>query len=173
MTDRKRKVLILSWLFTVGGIFGFIYEELFYRVDLGEWVKRGSTFGPWIPIYGFGSLLIFFLTVKLRAYPPLVFLLSSLSCGLLELGTGFVLHKCFDLRLWDYNTEILNFGNIGGYVCLRSILFFGFCGLALQYIAYPLFSRFSQTLRHPALQVIFFMPFGLFVLDMLIYLIVK
>ena len=41
---------ILMLIFTFGGIFGFIYEEIFYRFDLGEWVKRGTTFGPWIPI---------------------------------------------------------------------------------------------------------------------------
>ncbi len=31
-----------------GGIFGFIYEEIFYRIDFGYFVKRGTAFGPWI-----------------------------------------------------------------------------------------------------------------------------
>ena len=45
-------IMILS------GFFGFIYEMLFYKIDLGYFVKRGSTFGPWIPIYAFGGLLL-------------------------------------------------------------------------------------------------------------------
>ena len=54
----KKRFPLLMLIFAFGGIFGFIYEEIFYRFDLGEWVKRGTTFGPWIPIYGFGCLLI-------------------------------------------------------------------------------------------------------------------
>ena len=45
--------MIVLLIFTFGGIFGFIYETLFYRIDLGYFVKRGTTYGPWIPIYGF------------------------------------------------------------------------------------------------------------------------
>ena len=45
------------------------------------------------------------------------------------IGDGF--------RCWDYNTEILNFGNIDGFVCLRSVLFFGLSGLLLMYVIIP------------------------------------
>lgn len=41
-------------------------------------------------------------------------------------------------RCWDYNSEILNFGNIHGFVCLRSVLFFGLSGLFLIYAILPL-----------------------------------
>lgn len=41
-------------------------------------------------------------------------------------------------RCWDYNSEILNFGNIGGFVCLRSVLFFGLSSLLLIYAIIPL-----------------------------------
>ena len=55
-------VMILS------SIFGFIYEEIFYKIDLGYFVKRGSTFGPWIPIYFFGGGLIFLISYKFYFY---------------------------------------------------------------------------------------------------------
>ena len=58
----KARIPVLMLVFAFGGLFGFIYEEIFYRFDLGEWVKRGTTFGPWIPIYGFGGILILGLT---------------------------------------------------------------------------------------------------------------
>ena len=41
-----RSELLLLMVFTTGGIFGFIYELLFYRIDLGHFVKRGITFPP-------------------------------------------------------------------------------------------------------------------------------
>ena len=55
--DKTTKILIILLIFTFGGIFGFIYETFFYRIDLGYFVKRGTTFGPWIPIYGFGRCI--------------------------------------------------------------------------------------------------------------------
>ena len=45
------------------------------------------------------------------------------------------------LRLWDYNTEIWNFGNIGGFVCLRSVAVFGFAALFLEYMLVPLIKK--------------------------------
>ena len=40
---------------------------------------------------------------------------------------------------WDGASyeEILSFGNIGGYICLRSVLFFGISGLFLVYAIIP------------------------------------
>ena len=115
----KKRFPLLMLIFAFGGIFGFIYEEIFYRFDLGEWVKRCTTFGPWIPIYGFGALIILGLTFKFRKKPLVVFLFATIASGILELVTGWVVLTVWGIRLWDYNEEILNFGNIGGFVCVR------------------------------------------------------
>ena len=128
---------ILILIAILGGIFGFIYETIFYKIDLGYFVKRGSSYGPWIPIYVIGSLLIVIFTYKYKDKPILVFLLNVLITGLLEYFTGFILLKYFNRRLWDYNTEILNFGNINGFICLRSVLFFGLSSLFLIYVLVP------------------------------------
>ena len=73
--DKKVSYQWQSWLllFAVGGIYGFIYEEIFYRIDLGYFVKRGTTFGPWIPIYGFGAIIIMYLIKRIKDKPILVF----------------------------------------------------------------------------------------------------
>ena len=63
----KRDIINLYILIMISsGIFGFVYETIFYRIDLGYFVKRGSTFGPWIPIYVFGGLFITLLTYKYK-----------------------------------------------------------------------------------------------------------
>ena len=68
-----------------------------------------------------------------------VFIYSTVICGLLEFFAGWAIyHFCGGFRCWDYNTEILNFGNIGGFVCLRSVLFFGISSLLLIYVIVPL-----------------------------------
>ena len=162
------RLLPFLLVFTFGGIFGFIYEDLFYLVDLGYLVKRGTTFGPWIPIYGFGAVLVVLTTERLRRNPFAVFVVSSLVCGILEFMTGYILYHVRGIRLWDYNIEIWNWGNIGGYICARSILFFGISALFLQYAVYPFFLRMQEKCRRKAFYAVSVVPTLLFATDILI-----
>lgn len=139
--DKLTMLGILSLIIVITGVFGFVYEYIFYYFNSGmkEFYWRGGNFLPWINIYAIGSLIIYFLTYKLRKSPTKVFLLSGISTGLLELVSGYGMYKIGNgFRCWDYNVEILNFGNIGGFVCLRSVLFFAFSSLLLMYIIVPL-----------------------------------
>ena len=154
------------------GIFGFIYETIFYRIDLGYFVKRGSTFGPWIPIYVFGGLFIYLLTSKFCKKPLLVFLLSMIISGVLEYLTGMFFYEVLNKRLWDYNTEILNFGNINGYICLRSVLFFGISGLILNYLLIPLLNKLIKKVNYKMLNIICIILISLFILDIIIFALV-
>ena len=160
-------LLPLLLLFTLGGIFGFIYEEVFYFVDLGYIVKRGTTLGPWIPIYGFGAVLILLITKHLRQNPFAVFGASMIVCGEIEFVTGYVLYHMLEIRLWDYNTEIWNWGNIGGYICARSVLFFGMSGLFLIYVVYPIILWMQERLGETVFCYVSVLMAMLFVLDIL------
>lgn len=163
---KKRELCILLLIFVAGGVFGFLYEELFYLIDLGHLIKRGSTFGPWIQIYGFGAVFIAVTTKRLRSRPWLVFLVSGLVCGVLEYATGLAFDRCFHIRSWDYNVEIWNWGNIGGYVCARSVLFFAASGLFLQYVLRPLLERYASRVRPRTLALTAVIPAAACVLDM-------
>lgn len=169
----KRTISILILLMVIGGVFGFIYEELFYKIDLGYFVKRGSTYGPWIPIYAVGSLLIVLITYTYKNKPYLIFIINTILTGLLEFFTGLFLHKIFNLRLWDYNKEILNFGNINGYICLRSILFFGISSLFLIYVIIPILKKITKNLKDKNLFIISLIFGLLFLFDIIIYIIIN
>ena len=168
----KKKLTTFFSIFVLCGIIGFIYEMLFYRIDLGYFVKRGSTFGPWIPIYGFGALLIYFIAGKFKKKPILVFIISLVVSGLLELISGFILLKVFHLRLWNYYEEILNFGNIGGFICLRSIFTFGLFGLVLIYGIIPFLEKVISKDKKNILFIISSILTLLFLIDCLIFWIV-
>lgn len=131
---------ILALIISVTGVFGWIYEYIFYYFNFGmtKFYWQGGNFLPWINIYATGSIMIILLSYKFKKNPLLVFLISFISTGILEYLSGYFIYElCDGLRLWDYNTEILNFGNIGGFVCLRSVLFFGVSGLLLMYVILP------------------------------------
>lgn len=138
--DKKKMLGIFCMIIVIGGVFGFLYEYLFYFFNGGmkEFYYRGGNFLPWINIYATGSVMIYILTYKYRKNPLKVFLISVISTGLLEYFSGLGIYIIGDgLRYWDYNTEILNFGNINGFVCLRSVMFFGLSALLLMYVIVP------------------------------------
>lgn len=135
--NAKEIIYKLLLIFMISAVVGFIYEEIFYYIDLGYLEKRGTSFGPWIPIYGFGGLMLYYTGLRFRKHPLAVFLLCSLLCGVLEYSVGWLLLAKFNMRLWDYNTEILNWGNINGFVCFRSVVIFGFAGMFLLYCIEP------------------------------------
>lgn len=135
----KQVIGIFCFLIVFSGFFGWFYEFVFYYFNSGMkmFYRRGGNFLPWINIYSTGSIMILILTRKVKNNPFLVFLISFISTGILEFLSGFVIYEFFNMRFWDYNTEILSFFNIGGYVCLRSVLFFALSGLFLVYFLIP------------------------------------
>lgn len=145
MRNKKSFTALLFMIFAAGGMYGFVYELLFYYLNDGMWLKRGEGFGPWIQIYAFGGILVFFVCYRFRKNALLVMLSSGIACGLLELIAGYILYGVFNLhRMWDYNVEKWNWGNIGGYVCLRSIAVFAVSGLILIYVLLPILQWFEQ-----------------------------
>ena len=141
---------IICLIIIISGFFGWVYEYIFYFFNGGmeKFYWRGGNYLPWINIYATGALIILFFTRKLTKHPFLIFLIAVISTGILEFCSGFVIYEFFGgLRFWDYNTEILNFGNIGGYVCLRSVGFFGLSALLLMYGIVPLCIFISQKMN--------------------------
>lgn len=138
--DKLTMLGIFCLIIVIGGIFGFIYEHIFYFFNGGmqQFYWRGGNFLPWINIYAIGAIIIYVLAYRYRKKPIKVFLISTISCGTLEFISGLGIYLIGNgLRYWDYNKEILNFGNIGGFICLRSVLFFGLSSLFLMYVIVP------------------------------------
>ena len=138
--DKETMIGIFCLLVVITGMFGFIYEFIFYYFNGGmkTFYWRGGNFLPWINIYATGSIMIYLLTYKDRKKPLKVFLVSVITTGILEYFSGLGMDKIAGKRCWDYSQEILGALNINGYVCLRSVLVFGVFSLLLIYIVLPL-----------------------------------
>ena len=137
--DKSTMLGIIALIIVIAGVFGFLYEVVFYYFNSGmtEIYWRGGNFLPWINIYAIGAVLICFLTYKKRKNPLLVFLVSVIATGILEYVGGAFMEHVMHVKCWDYSTEILSFGNINGYVCIRSVLVFGISSLLLLYLIVP------------------------------------
>lgn len=166
--DKITMLGILSLIIVISGVFGFVYEFIFYYFNCGMkyFYWRGGNFLPWINIYATGALVIYFLSYRYRKNPLKVFLLGFLGSGILEYFSG--LGMCIignGFRCWNYNTEILNFGNINGFVCLRSVLFFGLSGLLLIYVIVPILFYLAKKMNKKVFLTISFSLCFIILLD--------
>lgn len=151
--EKYQKFWVFAFILGVSGLFGWIYEFIFYFFNSGmkTWYMRGGNFLPWINIYAIGAFLILILCQKYKKKPWLIFILSVIITGLLEYFSGLAIYKLIGARYWDYNTEIWNFGNIGGFVCLRSVLAFGLSSFILMYVFNPLAIYLSTKINKKVL----------------------
>lgn len=173
--DKLTMIGIFALIIVVSGIFGFIYEYLFYYLNSGmkEFYWRGGNFLPWINIYAIGACLIYLLCYKHRKSLIKVFLISMIACGVLEFIGGLLLFVIGNgFRCWDYNTEILNFGNIYGFICLRSVTFFGLSGVLLIYIVVPLIFKLAKITNKKTFLIISISICSIFLFDELYNLII-
>ncbi len=166
--DKATMLGIFCLIIVIAGIFGFVYEFIFYYFNSGmtKFYWRGGNFLPWINIYAIGAILIFFLTYRKRKNPLFVFLVSMISTGILEYIAGWgMFHFGNGFRCWDYNNEILNFGNINGFVCLRSVLIFGISSLLLIYVIVPFCFYFAKKMNRKKFLILSYSLCAIFLFD--------
>lgn len=141
----------LLLLFIFFAVCGWIYEVIWTYFDDGVWTNRGFLFGPWLPIYGFGGMLIYsifhkqiqkpFYIGKLNIRFLLLFLYISLIATVVELAATYII-ELFGTEftvLWDYSDHFLNFQ---GRVCFDASARFGILGVMILYGALPLYKKF-------------------------------
>lgn len=165
--DKKQLIGIISLIIIISGLFGYVYEFIFYYFNGGmkTFYMQGGNFLPWINIYAIGGLLILLLTNKYKKSPFNVFMISLISSLLLEFISGYIFFHFFGLRFWDYNNEILNFGNVGGYICFRSVTFFGISGLLLIYYIIPFCIYISKKFNHKKFMIVCIIILSIILLD--------
>ena len=84
---RSQRLCYLFFLFLAGCLVGWVYEELFYWASEGLLRNRGVLYGPWLPIYGVGALVIYAMK-PLKRRPALLFALCVAATGLVEYLIG-------------------------------------------------------------------------------------
>lgn len=146
--DRHYKPINFILLFFSFAMIGWFWEVALHIIQTGEIVNRGVLYGPWLPIYGCGGVLILLLMRRFANRPFLTFFLIIAACGVLEYATSWVLETCLGTKWWDYSGFFLN---LHGRICAEGLLVFGIGGCAILYIGAPildeLFLRVSKRIR--------------------------
>lgn len=144
-------------LFFVAAFVGYLWEVLLFFLTEGQFYNRGFFYGPWLPVYGTGAVLIFLTLYPQRKQPIRCFFLSAIIGAAVEFFTGKLLHTLFCRRYWNYTGEFMH---IGGYVCMYSVLGFALAGSLFICVAAPFllsrWERLPRRIRRTILTVILF-----------------
>lgn len=165
--DTSTMLGIFCLIIVITGVCGWLYEVVFYFFNSGMttiyW--RGGNFLPWINIYAIGAIFVYLLTYKKRKNPLYVFLVSILATGILEYIGGWFMEYILKVKCWDYNSEILSFGSINGYVCLRSVIVFGIFSLILIYVIVPLCFNIARKMKKKNFLILSYTLCAIFLFD--------
>ena len=170
--------LIVLYLFFFGAVGGWVLELLFRRFFSGanperKWLNPGFLFGPCLPLYGFGTVLLFILAELDHQlfgsfsgtfwYYPVMFVVMALAMTLLEYIVGVVSFKGFHLRLWDYSKQ---WGNIQGLICPKFSLAWALLGAAYYFLIHPrILHAIDWLSRNLAFSFVIGLFYGVFLID--------
>ena len=131
-------------MFFTMSLTGWLWEVCFHLSTDGQFVNRGFLYGPWLPIYGFGSVMILTLLHKLRNKPLQEFVAIIMLCGCIEYCVSWFLEQVYGgIKWWDYSDYFLN---LNGRICAEGLLAFGFGGMLIVYFFAPLFDKLFQRI---------------------------
>ncbi len=159
----------ITWFFyfTIYAFLGYICEVVYVAIITKKITNRGYLFGPIVPIYGYGAIIVIALLWNLRDNPFLVILLGGLLTSGLEYLTSFFMELIFHMRWWDYSDKFMN---LNGRICLRnSLMFIGLVVLVIYLLHPNIFNLVSLIMENKALYLtLFIIIFSIQVVDTII-----
>ena len=170
------RFLIWMFLFLTGSVFGWCLELLFRRFTPSnkerKWIIPGFLTGPYVPLYGFGLCILYFLAQwgnELKVAPSwlqkgLILLSMGFFMTLIEYIAGGLSIKILHVRLWDYSREKCNFQGI---ICLRFSILWTLLGALYYFCIHPyILNALNWFSSNLAFSFLLGMFFGFLLIDL-------
>lgn len=134
----------LFFIFLIGSVLGTIYEDVLIYIQSGEWMlHRGVIYGPFNIIYGFGAAVMCWVLLSRKYNNWEIFAISAVLGGVVEYALSFLQEVFTGTTSWDYSHQFLN---IQGRTTIPIMLVWGFLGLLLVKVVYPLCSKLIESI---------------------------
>jgi uncharacterized membrane protein len=115
---------------------GWIIEVLYRSSKEKRFVNAGFLSGPFVPIYGFGAVIITAIHVEAQPLPAAAaWTITLLSPTILEYFGGWLMEKLFGMKLWDYHERRFN---LSGRICLQFSIYWALLAALLVLFIQPL-----------------------------------
>lgn len=161
--------------FIMYAIIGWLYE-VFLEVFIYGWgfSNRGVLFGPYLPVYGTGTLVFIICFYKLikgkdvkrkLIFLPIIFILCMVSATILELITSYICE--FFTGSWPWQTYSSYKYNFDARIALSPSIRFGLGGVIFLYLLQPLFEKIINIFKTKTLNIISLIILFILVIDMI------
>ncbi len=170
--------LIAVYLFFFGSIAGWVLELVFRKFFSGAnpehlWLNPGFLFGPCVPLYGIGTVVLFGMSLAESAvfgsfsgsvgYYFAMFFIMALAMTAIEYLVGILGIHVMGVRLWDYSNR---WGNVRGIICPLFTFFWGVLSAVYYFLLYPRLLRLVEWfVAHPLFSFFVGICFGVFMID--------
>jgi len=146
---------------------GWIIETIYRSVTNHRFVNAGYLYGPFVPIYGAGGVIIILVGVFIQKealyFQMIVF---ALVTTVLELVIGIMLKKVFGHKLWDYSNNKFNFFN--GTICLKYSILWMILAWIFFYRIFPLTYIVVDKINPVAIRIAVLVFSVYFIIDFLV-----
>ena len=137
-------------IFYFYSVLGF-FLELLLKTFIFKSMNSGIMYGPWLPVYGFGSVVVILMEKFIFKFRKasrlvrvlLVFLALMFSLSVIEYLGGILIEAVFHKTFWDYSEMKFN---IGKYASLEMAFVWGVGSLIIIYIINPFIERFIKKI---------------------------
>ena len=161
---RRYDLITLILLFFIFSFLGWLWEVGLHLVLDHALIKRGIMHGPWLPIYGVGSVIFLGIVRRFVKSPPFVFAAAMIISAPLEFFVSWYLELTRGVRWWDYTDRLFNFK---GRVCLEGMLIFGIIACVIVFWAAPFFAGKIDLLSKKAKLILVVVLIAAFLCDFL------
>lgn len=117
--------------FAIYCFLGFLLESCYVSLLKGKWISSGLLKGPFIPLYGFGAIILIFLYPYLKHSFFLSFLIGGIAMTIVEYIASIYIEKYFHTHCWNYSKHHFQFQ---GRICF--LYFIIWCILSMLFIQY-------------------------------------
>lgn len=139
--------IFLFFIFcNIGWVQESVIESLYHR----RWINRGFLRGPYIPIYGFGGMILLFCGIPFRENGFLVYISGAIGCTILEYFVGWLMETFFHKQFWDYSMMKFTYKNR---ISLLSSMFWGILSLFMAYVLSGILDSLLAVLPTPVILV--------------------
>lgn len=141
--------------FAIYSFLGYIIESAYISILNKKLYLSGLLKGPFIPLYGFGSLIILSIVPR-HANILDIFFYSLISCTTLEYLTHYFLKTDLNIEIWNYSLIPNNFTNR---ICLFYSILWGVLGVLLVNYIDPFINNILININCDLFNVVSFIYF--------------
>lgn len=146
----NQRIREIFWIFVIGSFIGCIYESILCIIQKGSFESRqGLVYGPFTPVYGAGAV-IFMLLLEKRKNIFSMFLIGTLTGGIVEYLFSLFQQFFFGTVSWDYHNKF----NLFGRTSLFHSIMWGMIGVLFIKLFLPFLLKFLRSFKESQLRVV-------------------